>query len=299
MREPWGISGPEFLSLYLVALIIALVWTRSVRLRLRRTPGWQPPQPLTVDEFAYLAGGPRRVVEASIARSLESGALRLNRSGMLRATGRTAGSAVDSAVLADCDGYRMSARLLTRVAQREAARSCGERLAELGLIVPPDLARAQTRRALIPLLVLGLVGVVRCVNGIALGRPASWLVLLLVLTGVAAFLASRRPTLLRTVLGDQVLEQARTKERTVDRVDSGDIAVLAGTAALAGAAGLVAFGGLSAFPDPQIAASLRSHVSKSASSSGEGGCSGGSGGGGGTGCGDGGGGCGSGGGCGG
>src|SRR4030088_570733 len=147
MHEPWGISGPQFLSLYLVALIIALVWTRIARLRMRRTPGGQPPRPLTVDEFAYVAAGPRRVVEASVARLLESGALRLSRSGMLRATGKTAGSAVDQAVLAACEGYRLASGVLTRVARHDSVRSCGERLAELGLIVAPDLARAKTRQA--------------------------------------------------------------------------------------------------------------------------------------------------------
>src|SRR3979490_2710896 len=117
MHEPWGIPGPQFLRLYLVALIIALVWTRLARLRMRRTPGGQPPRPLTVDEFAYLAAGPRRVVEASVARLLESGALRVSRAGMLQATGTTAGSAVDQAVLADSDGSRLG--VLSRVAGHE------------------------------------------------------------------------------------------------------------------------------------------------------------------------------------
>jgi uncharacterized protein (TIGR04222 family) len=86
MNEPWGISGPQFVALYVVALIVATIVTFVWRSRSRNAvvPPGQPP--LTPEQIAFLAGGPNRMVDAALAALIEREAIRTVRGGRLHAT---------------------------------------------------------------------------------------------------------------------------------------------------------------------------------------------------------------------
>ncbi|MDQ3578704.1 MAG: TIGR04222 domain-containing membrane protein, partial [Actinomycetota bacterium] len=132
MNEPWGITGPDFLRIYLVGFAFALLSALALRIMARtgsaggRTTGDAiGHDQLDMDELAYLAGGARRVVETSVARLLDQGKVRANRTGMIRVVeGANAMHAVDAAVLADAKRYgnRTLGLLIDRVGKDQAVR---------------------------------------------------------------------------------------------------------------------------------------------------------------------------------
>src|SRR5882757_9185433 len=99
-QEPWGLSGPEFLSYYFAAIVAALALAAVIR-TLPKLGSARPTAELSAVAFGYLAGGPERAVETAVARLLEAGALRASRgSGRLQATGVRSSDPVENEVLA-------------------------------------------------------------------------------------------------------------------------------------------------------------------------------------------------------
>ncbi|HEX8867024.1 MAG TPA: TIGR04222 domain-containing membrane protein, partial [Lentzea sp.] len=140
MPKPWGLSGPEFLQLYWVALAVAVLVAITIRAYARTARGSQPARTLDMDELAYLAGGPRRVVETAIARLLTAGELRTSRRGAVQATSTTSSlNPVDRAVITDSHRYtnRTVGLMIPAVAQDDAVTAIGRRLEEMGLVVSP------------------------------------------------------------------------------------------------------------------------------------------------------------------
>lgn len=288
--RPWGLSGPEFLQLYWIGLALAVLVAIVVRMRVRAGRSTLPARSLDVDELAYLAGGPRRVVETAIARLLTAGELRTSRRGTVQATASTKSiNPVDRAVVTDAQRYtnRTLSLMIPSLTKDDSVTAIGRRLEDMGLVVNPDVLKSALRKGSILLWVLLAIGVARWVNGIAIGADIGWLTLQLAITPVLIYLVSRRGKIVRTAKGDRVLETART---------AGGRATGSDDLAFAGAAGLVAFGGLAVYPDLAVRSSLLAssssssagYVSSSSCSSSSSSCSSGSscgGGGGGGGCG--------------
>ncbi|WP_436496019.1 TIGR04222 domain-containing membrane protein [Actinokineospora sp. HUAS TT18] len=292
MNEPWGLSGPEFLRIYLVGLFFALLFALAVRIIVRTgnaetrpTGGTIRPSQLTVSELAYLAGGARRVVETAVARLIDQGRIRPSRKGTVRVVeGSTPTDPLDRAVLSDVTRYgdRTIGLLVDKVSQDDAVRGVGDSLARKGLLVGEAAARA--RWGALPLVVLFVIGAARWINGISDGRPVGWLSLALLATGLATVLVYRKTVPMRTYSGERVLREATPRGRRVPSEE----AVLAGAA---GVVGVVALSGLGAHPDEEIntaLASSRNSGSYDGGSSSGGSGSGCSSGGGGGGCGGGG-----------
>ncbi len=247
--RPWGLSGPEFLQLYWIGLALAVLAAIVFRVR-ARAGGSQPVRSLDVDELAYLAGGPRRVVETAIARLLTAGELRTSRRGGVQATSSPQSrNPVDRAVVTDSQRYssRTINLMIPAVAGDGAVTSIGRRLEELGLVIRPEVAKSARRNGSVLLWLLFAVGVARWVNGIVIDAPVGWLSLQLAITLVLVFLVTRRGKLVRTTQGDRVLDAARS---------AGGRATGSDDAALVGAAGLVALGGLTVYPDLAVRSSL-------------------------------------------
>lgn len=250
MQRPWGLSGPEFLQLYWIGLALAVLVAIIVRARVRAGRADQPVRSLDMDELAYLAGGPRRVVETAVARLLTAGELRTSRRGTVTATAATnSRNPVDRAVVLDCRRYtnRTVSLLISSVASDESIAAIGRRLEAMGLVVDPAAAKSALRKGTLPLWALLVIGVARWVNGIAIGAPVGWLTLQIVLTGLLLLLLTRRSKHIRTGKGNRVLDDARSS-RT--RAGASNEAVYAG------AAGLVLFGGLMVYPDLEVRSSL-------------------------------------------
>lgn len=263
MEQPWGLSGPEFLNIYWIALGVSLLFAIGVRIRMRASRGGEPARSLDIDELAYLSGGPRRVVEASITRLIEAEALRSTRRGTVGLIGKPkVVNAVDRAVVEDAGRYsrRTLNLMMAAVAQHESVKAIATRLGELGMLIEPATAKRNLRVGILPMLVLFAIGVVRWVNGIAIGAPVGWLTLQLVVTAVLAVLLTRSGSIRRTAKGDRALEAARSGTR------SHGVEVAVG-----GVVGLVALGGLAAHPDLTLRTALMAQTYGSASSGGGGG----------------------------
>ncbi|WP_330277934.1 TIGR04222 domain-containing membrane protein [Lentzea sp. NBC_00516] len=269
MQRPWGLSGPEFLQLYWIGLALAVLVAIVVRVRVRAGHSTQPVRSLDMDELAYLAGGPRRVVETSIARLLTAGELRTSRRGTVQVTSTTKSlNQVDRAVITDCQRYtnRTVNLMIPAVAADGVVTAIGQRLQDMGLVVDPAVARSALRKGSIALWVLLVIGIARWVNGLAIGANVGWLMLQLVIAGLLILLLTRRGKHVRTSKGNRVLDGARTTStRSAGSVDE---------VMYAGAAGAVLFGGLLVYPDLAVRTSLlASSGSGSYSSSGNSTCS--------------------------
>ncbi|GAA1342914.1 TIGR04222 domain-containing membrane protein [Saccharothrix algeriensis] len=241
MERPWGLSGPEFLELYWIALAASLVVAIVVRVRLRGARGGDPAGVLDRCELAFLTGGPRRAVETSVASLIDAGALRSSRHGAVRVVGApVAHDPVDRAVLADATRYRNRTLtlLITAVAEHHAVRAVGDRLVERGYLVPPRTARRRLLGGVAPMALVAAAGLARWVNGLAIGAPVGLLTLQLVLTGVLIALLRKANPLTRTSRGVDAIARARS----------------AASAGPVGAAGVVALDGFRAHPDVPLRA---------------------------------------------
>ncbi|MEV6712457.1 TIGR04222 domain-containing membrane protein [Lentzea sp. NPDC051208] len=264
MPRPWGLSGPEFLQLYWIGLALAVLVAIVVRVRVRAGHSTQPVRSLDMDELAFLAGGPRRVVETAVARLLTSGELRPSRRGTVQVTSTTQSlNPVDRAVITDCQRYtnRTVKLMIESVSADRVVTGIGQRLEDMGLLVNRDVAKSALRKGSIALWALLAIGIARWVNGIAIDAPVGWLTLQLVLTGLLILFLTRRGTkIVRTGKGSAVLDDARrTSTKAAGSVDE----VL-----YAGAAGAVLFGGLVMYPDLAVRTSLLASSSTSSYSSG-------------------------------
>ena len=272
--RPWGLSGPEFLKLYGVALVAVVVLCGIVWLVLRfgRARGGDSAE-VGLYEQAFLNGGASRVADTALAGLLAVRTVRINRMRQVSVHPREKNPPADEfqeLLLNDLQGRTRLYGLL-RIA-RSAVRSSGlcepvERgLRERGLIVSAG-ARWLAFGLLVRFPLLIAVGVVRTVNGLLLGYPVAFLIMELIVTVIAWRLFSRllaHPQ--RTAAGAAVQHSAMT-----------------GTAA-----SRVARNGLRDYPDARIANLL--HPPKSSGGAGGAGVGAGGGGhgGGGGGCGGGG-----------
>ncbi|MFI9817898.1 TIGR04222 domain-containing membrane protein [Saccharothrix variisporea] len=252
MERPWGLSGPEFLELYWIALAVSLAFAIVVRVGLRGQRDSVLAGALDLYDLAYLTGGPRRVVETSVANLIESGKLRPARDGAVRVVGNpVADDTVDQAVLTDAARYRNRtlSLLFTAVSEQSAPRGLGRALAERGYLVPPERVKRRYRAAVVPLVLLIAVGLVRWVNGLAIGAPVGWLTLQLVLSGILVGLLLRVDGFRRTARGSRAVARARAG------VDTGGPAVR------------VALGGFAHHPNSPLAAAGQRYATLTASRS--------------------------------
>jgi uncharacterized protein (TIGR04222 family) len=253
-------SGPQFLAVYQLVLVMAVAYAAVSRWLVHRNGSADRVgrAPLGVPELAYLAGGPRRVVETAIAALVDSGALRPARRGTVRAVhpAGTVADPVQAAVLRAAEqGATTVPRLVDAVRTRSVLEPVRAKLVADGLLVEPSVARARLRLAVAPLVMLFAVGLTRCVNGVLLHRPVGWLVLHLVVTAVLVALFRWHRDRLRTLRGQRALHDARRGQ------EADDAPATVGGMPLA--VGLVALGGLAAFPDDDLRAALRPRPSSS------------------------------------
>jgi uncharacterized protein (TIGR04222 family) len=290
----FGISGPDFLGLYVGMLIVLMIGAGIAR-HMLRTPADHPGQiPLDPFQTAYLSGGDQAATHAAIVALTSRMILTFDPRGRFFVGPSQPTSwlhpleqAVYAGVAGDRTGRGATVTSLTGVA-RPALLQLRSQLQQMGLVPVP--AQSFLVRVVPAVIVLAaeMVGGVRLVLGVFGGRPVGYLIGLMILTAIIAlfFLAH---SVRRTRRGDHALGALRraysglrystaTANANLGGEDLGLAVGLFGVAALAG-------GPL----DPLV------HVldTSSSSSSGDGGSGGSSDGGGGSSCGGGcGGGCG-------
>ncbi|MEU2032530.1 TIGR04222 domain-containing membrane protein [Nocardia amamiensis] len=284
----WGISGPEFLAIYVPLVVVAVVaglWLRS------RVTGADP------ESDAVAAPGAELTLP-------EVGMLFSDQNAALAAMARLRGiEAIDSAAAAvrvltaqeraQLDSFTVSVYDRLAADQRKTVRSIVDgspaaletlrtRMVDLAYLPGPEM-RHSLRDAGMPILVTGALGVVRIIAGASHGNPVGLLVVLVIAQAVCYWLVVRKPRL--TPLGVRARDAATARNRHLRPGNSPSYATY-GAESAALAAAVFGIGALIVL-DPGLA-----RAAVPPSTSGGGGDSGGDGGGGGGGCGGGCGGCG-------
>ena len=236
-------SGADFLRLFLLLFFASVVLSQLLRRMLRASAQAQKGSLLSASkfsplEYAYLAGGPTRFVDAAVADLLARELVRWEPKKGLVVSGSPSGlsgelRAVFEAIRREPQPLRLRARL------REAMRPLRERLERHGLIFDTAAAwRIQLGSLLFPGAVL-LLGIAKIAVGISRDRPVLYLVLLCLLLAVYVIaLLLRWPQATQRV--DALLKQARRQHSTTLRAPSpqnlGLAVALLGTGAMVGTA---------------------------------------------------------------
>jgi uncharacterized protein (TIGR04222 family) len=180
--EPWGLSGPEFLGLYVVGYVISVVMVSG-------SEPWCPVPEHGGSELSRSMstrrrtwrGGPVRVVNTAIARLTLSGRILLARDGKLTASAGSTGSGEVEALV--IEALHDNGSQLAQVRKHPRIAAIGEQLRAADLLL--DDARVQLCRLAVVLpFIVWLIGVMRALNGAVLHRPVSGLVALLVISAL-------------------------------------------------------------------------------------------------------------------
>lgn len=231
----FDLRGPEFLQFYLA--LFGCVFVGALFLRwLLRGPGGevsQLVQGLDPFEAAYLAGGPRMVVDACLAGLAHAGALKLKASeNRFEIDGPLVGDAkpVEAAVYGMVERGLRSATLI-RFGRWALTEQLVSKLRNAGLA--PDAGQAMRAR-LLPAVLMGfplVLGLVKIQVGVSRHRPVGILVFFCIVTAVIALVFALKPVY-RTRAGDRVLRRLKAGNAALrtavmsapDRLAHGDLA---------------------------------------------------------------------------
>jgi uncharacterized protein (TIGR04222 family) len=229
MEDTWGIPGPEFLALYLTAFLVSLLFVFAVRILTRSGAAHSTAAPvaLSTHQVACLTGGPRRVVEAAVARLVDTGQLRPSRAGYVQ-VGRhiEATNPVERTVLADAQRYgrRSTAILTDRLAGSDAVQEVVTSLVRVGYYVDDRTTSRRQVISLVPMAVVLAVGLVRWFAGMANDRPIGYLTLMLIGTALALHVLRRMPIDQRTFQGAQAVQAVEVGDSPAECVATGGFA---------------------------------------------------------------------------
>jgi uncharacterized protein (TIGR04222 family) len=241
VSEPWGVSGTQFLIIYVILLggsiagaSFALAKVRSSSARMSHgTPK------LGVYDTAYLAGGPDRVIDTAVAGLADIGRIRVEPDGRLTWVGQLARQPVELAVSERVNKSvgRLS-DLRRALRHHPAITGIGRELAERHLVAEESkvtVAQLATWSLAAPL----ALGVVRLAADLLAGQPNPSLLLLLAINGLGMAWLMRAQRF-RTWYGDSVL---RSLEQTTPPARFPGVGhQLRDPLALAGAATVALFG---------------------------------------------------------
>ncbi|HEX2314402.1 MAG TPA: TIGR04222 domain-containing membrane protein [Thermomonospora sp.] len=213
--DTWGISGPAFLTGYVVVAVLFFVGALVARRRI--TAGGDAGQDLHPYEVAYLVGGRFRTIATALAGLRADGAVTAPRPNELVAGPEptTMRSPLDLAIHREVQRDAITVRSLSgRSAVWAEVDAIRLGLEKRGLL-PGPAQRAQVRLAALPMALLLVAGFVRLLAGLQNDRPVGFLVVALIIVAVAtAFLLMVVPDGVRA--GDRAVELSRTRHRHLD-----------------------------------------------------------------------------------
>ncbi|MFY1650801.1 TIGR04222 domain-containing membrane protein [Solwaraspora sp. WMMB762] len=276
--ETWGIPGPTFLAVFGLTALVLLVANLGYR-RIALAGHGGRTGSLGGAEVAYLNGGGRLAVYASLAALRSAGSVDVGTRGTLRAAGPlpTGAGQLDQAVHHAAQRQVRVRDLQTDQWVTDALHRMRDGLVCAGLAIG-DGQRRTARLLAGTVGILAAVGVLRVFAGAANNRPVGYLVLMLAVTvPVALVLFFSVPR--RTRAANRLLTKLRSQYRHL----SPTLRPAPATYGVAGAAmGVGVFGAASLWAmDPAFAGTAEiQRVSAGTGSSGWGGDSGGDGGGG-------------------
>lgn len=228
-----GLSGGEFLVLYIGLFIVAVIASFLLGAWMR-PPGDDAGTPGD-DELAVLAGGRQRFTEATVARLLGNGAIEVSGNrGFVVARGDAGTTSAERAIT------RQAGIVTWQDAARATAQDADailERLEAKGWWIGSSAAWQLRLFQTLPFVLLFIFGLFRQQAGAAQGEPTGFLIGLLALTavvGLVRLLAVDR----RTKAGKTVLERARRGNDRLSRApqeqEMGSAVALFGTGVLVG-----------------------------------------------------------------
>ncbi len=278
--NPFALNGVEFFGFLVPAMLAAVAAGLVLRAWAKGGPAGEPPA-LDWQAVALLAGGPQRLLAATVARLADRGAAAVSLAGThLETAGPLPADATPAeraawAALPISRTYQDGMLGLAK-AVGGASAEVRETLDAAGLTLTDAASKRVGWLSLLPLgLVLLLFGLPRLITGLANGKPVGFLVAALVAGGVVALvLRSKRPY--RTWAGDRLVKELTARPATEG--DLGLTVAVLGTAALAGT-GLAALHAW--YPRKAAAGGDGGSIDSGCGTSGDGGGGGGCGGGGG------------------
>ena len=185
MGQPWGLSGPEFIGVYIAGLAAVICIPMVFRQVIRGAPS-RPARDLDPYEVAYLAGGPSRVAQLVVTEQIGCGALRVDSSGRVTTAnwaGRTGPYAaaldrISPAYMRLPDGLT-SSRVCSLLSSDYSISALRDRLRDENLIISASRLTALRWVTVVPVLALLSTGVLRLILGVHSHRPVGILVFLL------------------------------------------------------------------------------------------------------------------------
>ena len=212
----WGISGPEFMLVYLAIAVGVLVAGTRARRALADPEATSPVGDLSArpHDVAYLNGGADLAVYSALSAMHLRGTITTS-DGTVRAAGRLEPDAdgLEKAIHFTAGSPVHRRRLPFHRPVQTALSTIDGRLVATGLLLSED-QRLQIRRIGFWMLAVAGLGLVRLLAGIAEAQPVGYLLMaLLAVTVIAAVQLSRAPR--RTRLGDRMLEHLRAEHHTL------------------------------------------------------------------------------------
>lgn len=189
----------------------ALVAAFLSGLLLKRVTGSPPTRPLTFEEIGYLGGGPVRAAEVAVAGLVADNRAKASGYAVTAVPGQEPGpvSELQEVLLAWLAEPRDLDELVVAAATSAPARKLGHGLVAAGLLVAPRRRLWRAVLAVLPLPVLGLVGV--------LAAPGGWVTATaLSVTAVAAVALLLGPPPVLTRWGARAFEEATAGLAPVD-----------------------------------------------------------------------------------
>lgn len=253
MGQPWGLSGPQFLWVYIIAIVVAVVIPLGVYTLFRREPaprGNPRKRPLHPFEVAYLKGGRNRVAQVVMTELASAGALRVSSSGLATVVDRDAWARTQAATALGVRAKSFPKTGATSDRVRQIRRTPGIRLLRRSLksdrLIGPA-AWENAPRTVTFLLVVALLGlgIARLAEGISNGRPTGDLKLCFiaaVIVSVLLIIKFTDPVIRPTALGAACLRPVPGRA-TEDRQSSDADTLMTGTMLQ------VALDGLDAVPE--------------------------------------------------
>ncbi len=211
MANPLDLSGAAFLQFYVGCLILVGILTIFARHMLRGVGPAVHGGALSTAETAYLAGGPQRAFATAMLEAMAGGNVTIAPSGLIAVRPNTTVPGLLAPYVNDGARYGR-----VRATAAPALTTIRGSLEQRGLVL------THARRATISLVTLVLfaplfvLGVEKIQVGLDRDRPVGFLILMLVLTLLAAIIAvMRRP--FRSRAGDDLLKQMRGQMKRLIR----------------------------------------------------------------------------------
>jgi len=236
--EPLDWDGPSFLKLYGFLFGVAFfggMWLRRASGDGRATS----PASLSPYDIAYLAGGPRRVMDAAIAVLMERDVAHWEPSSKtVQITGSTAGLPAPLSAIAEHLRITPDPDRAARTVEG-VLTSIKQNLIMRGLMLDDETMRGQARRAALPSFLVFALGVAKIGVGLARARPVGFLVVLSIVMLFIGFYFLRK-TWRVTRAGEQAVRETRLLHAAAARAPRTQDMVIAvallGTAAMVGTA---------------------------------------------------------------